>query len=300
MVVRHSALCIQRRKFGFTLLELLVVIAMIAILAALLLPVLARSIDQAHKTEEISAGRQLMLGVQMYSQDFNDAVFIGYASAQNVGPPVLDNFKLPVQAPANYRYPWRLVPYMSGSMALIYSGVNRVFYQQMQSSDAPDATDRFNYDYGTSLCPSLGINSCFIGGDADYATAAQANAQFGPQTVLSKMNGAIHPSDLMVFMSARGSPSGSSFAAGTSFSQVSVEQGWFRVLPPWFQTRQWASDYSQAATPDEWGQVAPRFNNHAIAAMLDGHTEEFNLQQMQDMRHWCNRATSGNWTLGQQ
>jgi prepilin-type N-terminal cleavage/methylation domain-containing protein len=284
---------------GFTLTELLVVIAIIAILAAILLPVLARATNQAHKAEEISAGRQLMMAIQMYGEDFNDAVFVGYASAQSLPQQVQDNFNQPVQAPASYRYPWRLVPYMSGSMALIYSGINRNFYLQLQGSDAPDATDRFNYDYGTSLCPSLGINSCFIGGDADYATAAQANAQFGPQTVLSNMNGAHHPSDLMAFISACGSPSGSSYAAGTSFAQLNLEQGWFRVLPPYMQTRQWAATYSQAASPDQWGQVAPRFDNHAIAALLDGHTEEWNLQQMQDMRHWCNRATSANWELGQ-
>jgi len=290
---------LRKSARGFTLLELLAVIAIIAILAALLLPALAAAKSKARMIEEISAGRQLVLGIQMYSQDYNDAMFIGYASAQDIAAPVQDNFGQPVVAPANYRYPWRMVPYMSGSMALIYSGVNRNYYEQLQSVDAPDPTARFNYDYGTSLCPSLGINSCFIGGDADYATAAQVNALFGSQTVLTKMSAARCPSDLMVFMSARGSPSASSYAAGSSSSSVDVQQGWFRVTPPYMRTRQWANDYSASLAPAQWGQVAPRFNNRTVAALLDGHVAEFNLEQMQDMRHWCNRADRPDWTLTQ-
>jgi prepilin-type N-terminal cleavage/methylation domain-containing protein len=296
MLARPSNLRVHRQK-GFTLIELLVVIAIIAILAAMLLPALAKAKNKARMIEEMSAGRQLMLGIQMYADDFNDAVFVGYASAATTPALVLDNFGQPVTSPANYRYPWRMAPYMSGSMALIYSGVNRAYYQQLQSGDSPNPSDRFNYDYGTSLCPSLGINSVFVGGDADYATADQANALYGAQTVLSKICAANHPSDLMVFMSARGSPSG---YLNPSQPQVNVQQGWYRVLPPYQKTRQWVADFSQVTTPDQWGYVAPRFNNHAVAALLDGHVEEFNLQQMQDMRHWCNRATAPDWTLGQQ
>ena len=282
---------------GFTLIELLVVIAIIAILAGMLLPALARAKNKALMITEISGGKQLVLAVQMYAQDANDAMFVGYLSDTNsdATTSVRDNFGQPVTAPARYRYPWRIAPYLSGSMAVIYSGQNQAYFQQLRSTDSPEPTARFNFDYTTSLCPSLGINSCFIGGDADYATAASVNAQFGSQTVLTKMSAARHPADLMAFLSARGSPSGIT----SSQPQANVEQGWYRVLPPYVKTRQWASAYSASLTPAQWGQVAPRFNNHAVAALLDGHVEGFNLLQMQDMRHWCNRADQADWTLGQ-
>jgi prepilin-type N-terminal cleavage/methylation domain-containing protein len=77
MLAHPSNLRVDRQK-GFTLIELLVVIAIIAILAAMLLPAMAKARDKARMIEEMSAGRQLMLGVQMYAQDFNDAVFVGY------------------------------------------------------------------------------------------------------------------------------------------------------------------------------------------------------------------------------
>ena len=66
----------QRRRSpapgGFTLIDLLVVIASIAILAAILLPVLATSKEQAQRTKCLSNLRQLAIGVSGYAQDSQD------------------------------------------------------------------------------------------------------------------------------------------------------------------------------------------------------------------------------------
>ena len=57
---------------GFTLVELLVVMAVIALLAAMLFPVFASARGAARKSVCLSNLRQLGMAVSLYSQDYDD------------------------------------------------------------------------------------------------------------------------------------------------------------------------------------------------------------------------------------
>jgi prepilin-type N-terminal cleavage/methylation domain-containing protein/prepilin-type processing-associated H-X9-DG protein len=82
----------QRRKNqAFTLIEILVVIAIISILAAILFPVFARARENARRASCMSNLKQIGLGMMMYVQDYDEtfpAIAMGPAG-QEVNWPYL-------------------------------------------------------------------------------------------------------------------------------------------------------------------------------------------------------------------
>jgi prepilin-type N-terminal cleavage/methylation domain-containing protein/prepilin-type processing-associated H-X9-DG protein len=71
----------MRRK-AFTLIELLVVIAIIAILAAILFPVFAKAREAARATQCKSNMKQILLGCNMYSQDYDEKLMVSWGGDQ--------------------------------------------------------------------------------------------------------------------------------------------------------------------------------------------------------------------------
>jgi prepilin-type N-terminal cleavage/methylation domain-containing protein len=90
-------------KRAFTLIELQVVIAIIAILEALLLPVLSSAKRKARRVGCVNNLRQMGLGSMTYASDYADVLppWRGY-------PPYSDNGQMNLMAASHYcRYLWR-------------------------------------------------------------------------------------------------------------------------------------------------------------------------------------------------
>ncbi len=69
---RRDLAPVRTRKTAFTLIEILVVISILALLAAILFPVFARSRENARRSSCLSNLRQIGLGLQQYTQDFDE------------------------------------------------------------------------------------------------------------------------------------------------------------------------------------------------------------------------------------
>jgi len=273
---RNQASATARR--GFTLIELLVVIAIVGILSSILLPSLAKAKRKARTIEELSSAKQLVLAAQLYADENEDAVFPGYVTDTNA----VDDLGRRLTFPINARYPWRISPYLAQSFETIYCADNRRKLEELRG------LDRNSYVYAVSLYPSLGINSYFIGGNESELPAEAANQQFGSGTVITRMSETRHPSDLMMFVSARSAVSGLN------------ANGYYQVTPPYLTARKWAADWSPAIAPGQWGFVAPRYDGRAVTAMIDGHVQTLNQNELQDMRHWANTADRPDFVLRRQ
>src|SRR5687768_2818182 len=75
---------VRVRSRGFTLVELLVVIGIIALLIAILLPTLKKAKEAANRTKCASNMRQIILGLQMYAND-DKGKHYGYSYDAAVG-----------------------------------------------------------------------------------------------------------------------------------------------------------------------------------------------------------------------
>jgi len=177
------------RSRGFTMVELLCALAVIAMLAALVVGAVGAAQKSGMKASEISAGKTLMTGYHLYATENGGSLLPGYISnARDVQGAHGEN----LSGQAANRYPWRLAPYLN------YNYKAAFLATKQKISNPSELT------YMVSLVPSLGVNGVYVGGDESSPMNPfnpRAAARYGDFCVL-RLNQAVKPSQLIVFASA--------------------------------------------------------------------------------------------------
>lgn len=249
-----------RREQGFTLVEILVVIGILAVLASLLFPAVGAVRDRAAIASD---GKRLKALVEAYlaTEQASPAGILMRGFDDGAQAEVAGG--LEVSGAAAARYPWRLAPFLNEQL------VDVVLTDALREHFGPED------HYEVSLMPAFGMNSMYVGGEYRGGTPVVGGRNLATRTMTVP-----DPSRLIVFASA--------FTKGTGDEAI---PGFFRVTPP---TRAEVSD-----NPSQTGNVHYRYNGKALCAFLDGSVRLMGPEELTDMRYWSVGAQlrdDPNWT----
>jgi prepilin-type N-terminal cleavage/methylation domain-containing protein/prepilin-type processing-associated H-X9-DG protein len=139
-----------KRHSGFTLVELLVVIGIIALLAAILLPVLARATAQAKSTRCKNKLNQLYKGLRMYLNNFDEYI----PAALHIGDSAGDDLE-------GYHYHrFAIHEYADQSFSHIVSATD--------TNEGIDGQDKFDTNRIFWQCPAQGYTQEYFGPDIAF------------------------------------------------------------------------------------------------------------------------------------
>jgi prepilin-type N-terminal cleavage/methylation domain-containing protein/prepilin-type processing-associated H-X9-DG protein len=154
---------------GFTLIEILVVVAIISLLAAILFPVFARARENARRASCLSNLKQLSLAITMYTQDYDEFYPIGYKyGATDVGGAYWDR---------------DILPYIKNSQIFECPGAD--------DTSGIDVTVRTSFENNVRY----GMNLDSFGIDAVCASAANDASIVRPAELLMLIDTAQYPND---------------------------------------------------------------------------------------------------------
>lgn len=250
--------CSKKRAPAFTLVEVLVVATIIAVLCSLAYAAFTAATQQARKASEIGAAKTLIAAYLAYPLDHNGELMVGHYEG---GVPELDDetYELPngdeVSGAELHRYPFRLAPYMEDR-------IDGTILVNRNAGQIRDAFSSSQFNYGTSLCPALGINYYFVGG---LKTGSEVAGAADCATNLSQVGSA---ESLLVFASA--------------FTEVGGKKidGRYGVEPPSYRAKLWDANL----------HVDARYGGKAVCAFLDGSVRTYTIEELRDMRLWSMRA----------
>lgn len=241
----------RKRDSGFTLVELLVIIAIIAILASLLMPTLVLAKLKAQTAQCISNLKQMQLAWTMYSSDFSDYLAPNSDAGpgdhgQDLNDPswVAGNMTLTAASSAELDESTNL-DYLIGAQYAPFGSLGR-YTKNGKIYHCPADRSRVAYDgHNFSRVRSIAMNGWIGFGTRDWNQPLS-----GPAFKLNfKMSDLVNPAPARtwVFVDERVN---------------SINDGWFAV------------DMGDTGASATWVDLpAIRHNHGAVLSFADGHSE---------------------------
>lgn len=290
---------------AFTLIELLIVIAVIALLIGILLPALGAARRSAFRTRELAALSQVGAAYAQYANDNADRLLPGYlrgswARAENrrfiayEGANDASEEARIVGSPLR-PYPWRLLPYLNFTYDMLYVDKN---LQRDIRDRVPDMSERAGFHVSASRNPSFGLNTTFVGGDAHRGGFTPAALVRYGAFYVTRMDQPVQTSRLLIFTTARG------VLRETNGRKY---PGYHRIEAPWRATPTsnsvpaflpWTgstSHFDPELPTTAHGHVDFRHLGKAGVLTFDNHVELLGVTALADMHRWSNKATSPQW-----
>ena len=257
-------------KTAFTLVELLVVITIIAILAALLLPALGGSKLQAQQTVCLGNLRQLSVGHTLYINDFDQdfpyqdslPFYYGWLNVLASYATNTPSVQLCPSAPA---------PALSSAAGAVFGAADKAWIVYLNASSP------------AILC-SYAFNGWFYTGDLPYNVAEG----YGPQH-FGKVNSVLYPSQTPVFADAMlpqtwplptDPPSSDLYDGDTAAGSDAMST----MMPRITIARH--GDRPASAAPWKF-DITQRLPGSINMGLFDGHVENSPLENLWNY-YWCN------------
>lgn len=267
------------RNGGFTLIELIAVVACVSLLAVLCVGATQSALSSGNKVREINAARNLMAAYSSAAADGNGRYLPGMdyrvnASSNPVFKP--DGTKV-ANSHAAQRFPFRLQPYLGDQFegSILVNKNTKQIRRMAQTTPAM-------YDYIVSTYPALGLNIYGVGG----VVLNNGTVVFDSDCIstVGKMKGSI-----LAFASA-GQGTGSNKKDGYCYVSPPTLTRDSPVCQAWGSNGAW----QQSSDPMAYGFVDFRYDGKAVCAFLDGSVRMCSVEELNDMRVWMASAADQN------